>query len=94
MSPHQIPHTEIIESLVVREVGNSPLQDTLRGGIPAAATTGVVPRTGRTPPDLGIGVGTTGVGDMKRIPRRDRRVVVLIVPGIAGRTGGHLSSCW
>ena len=33
VSPHQIPHTEIIEPFVVREVGNSLLQDTLRGGI-------------------------------------------------------------
>ena len=33
MSPHQIPHTEIFKSLVVWEVGNSALHDTLRGGI-------------------------------------------------------------
>ena len=32
VSPHQIPHTEIVEGLVEREVGTSTFKDTLRGG--------------------------------------------------------------
>ena len=33
VSPHQIPHTEIFESLVEGETGHGALKDTLRGGI-------------------------------------------------------------
>ena len=94
MSPHQILHTEIIEPFVVREVGNGPLQDTLKGGIWAAVMTGMIPRTGLSPPDLGIGKGLARVMNMRRIILRDLRIVMLVVVCIVSRAERHLSSCW
>ena len=41
MSPHQIPHTEIVRPFVIGEASNGLLQDMLRGGIWFAA---IVPR--------------------------------------------------
>ena len=68
MSPHQIPHTEIVEPFVEREVGNGSLQDMLRGGIRGVVVAGVIPGTGLSSPDLGIGVDATN-------PRRRSTVI-------------------
>ena len=78
VSPHQIPHTEIIEGLVEREVGHSLLKDMLRGGIRSAAISGVMPGTGRTPPDAGIGVNATLRSNKRTIIPRDMGIVVLV----------------
>ena len=59
MSPHQIPHTEIIKGFVEREVGTGTLKDMLRGGIWSPAVSDMAPRAGGSPPDMGIGVDNT-----------------------------------
>ena len=86
MSPHQILHTEIFESLVIWEVGNSLLRDTLRGGI---WFTAIIPRPvppiGLTSPDVGVGIMVMRVKDMRRIPSRD----VVEVAGILVREVGR-----
>ena len=91
VSPHQIPHTEIVEGLVEREVGTGALKDMLRGGIWGPAVSNVSPRTGGSPPDMGIGVDNTLVRRRSTIIRpRDTRVVALVVASIGfGGVLGH-----
>ena len=86
VSPHQIPHTEIFESLIVWETGHGVLQDMLRGGIWLMAVPGPIPGAGSSPPDVGIGRGVTRVKDMRRIPTRE----VVIVTNIVGGVGRHM----
>ena len=90
MSPHQIPHTEIIESLVGGEAGHSTLKDKLRGGIWFTAVPAIVPGAGGASPNIGIGVNAMRVADVRRVILRDVRIVVLIVASILGRVGRHL----
>ena len=71
VSPHQIPHTEIVESLVEREAGHGALKDMLRGGIWFIAIPAIVPGAGRPPPDMRIGRGMMRVADVRRIIMRD-----------------------
>ena len=86
VSPHQIPHTEIVKSLVEGETGHGALQDTLRGGIWFTAVPAIIPGTGRSPPDVGIGREMMRVTDMRRIITRD----VIEVVNIATRVGRHV----
>ena len=86
MSPHQILHTEIFESLVEGETGHGMLKDMLRGGIWLMSISGPVPGTGGPPPDVGIGRGTTRVADVRRIIPRD----VIEVVNIVARTRRHV----
>ena len=91
VSPHQIPHTEIVEGLVEREIGSSALKDMLRGGIWSLAVSNMSPRAGGSPPDVGIGVDDTLVRRRSTIvPTRNPRVVALVLTsiGLAG-VGGH-----
>ena len=92
VSPHQIPHTEIVEGLVEREVGTGALKDMLRGGIWSPAVSNMSPRAGGSPPDVGIGVDDTLVMRRSTVIRpRDTRVVALVVAGIGlGGVLGHL----
>ena len=90
VSPHQILHTEIFKSLVEGETGHSALQDMLRGGIRLTAIPTPVPGTGRTPPDVGIGVDTMRVADMRRIILRDMSIVALVIVSIRAGGGRHL----
>ena len=91
VSPHQILHTEIVEGLVEREVGTGALKDMLRGGIWSPAVSNVSPRTGGSPPDMGIGVDDTLVRRRSTVIRlRDTRVVAFVVAGIGlGGVLGH-----
>ena len=94
VSPHQIPHTEIVEGFVSREVGTGMFKDTLRGGIWSSAVSGVTPGTGSPPPDLGIGVNVTRRGSTIITPR-DMRIVALILLSIGfGGVVGHVGDCW
>ena len=81
VSPHQILHTEIFESLIIWETGHSALQDTLRGGIWLMAIPGPIPRAGRPPPDIGIGRGMMRVANVRRIISGDVIKVANIVGG-------------
>ena len=82
MSPHQIPHTEIVEPFIEGETSHGMLKDMLRGGIWFTAVPAIVPRAGRTPPNVGIGVGT-GLGSNKRtIIPRDVGIVVFVLMSI------------
>ena len=87
MSPHQIPHTEIFESIVIWETGHGALQDTLRGGIwSVAIIPRPVPGAGGSPPDVGIR-GRAALGGKKRtIILRNMGVIV----DIARRVGRHV----
>ena len=87
MSPHQIPHTEIFESLVEGETGHSTLQDTLRGGIWLAGVSGPVPGTSGSPPNVGIRRGVMRVMDVKRIIPSNMGKVT----NIARRTRRHVT---
>ena len=91
VSPHQIPHTEIVEGFVKREVGTGALKDMLRGGIWSPAVSNMSPRTGGSPPDMGIGVDDALVRRRSTVIRpRDTRVVALVVAGIGlGGVLGH-----
>ena len=91
VSPHQIPHTEIVEGLVEREVGTGALKDMLRGGIWSPAVLNMSPRTGGSPPDVGIGVDDTLVRRRSTVIRpRDMRAVTLVLLGITfGGVVGH-----
>ena len=83
MSPHQIPHTEIVEGLIEREVGTGMLKDMLRGGIWSSAVLDMVPGAGGSPPDMGIGVNSTLVRRRSTIvPTRDTGVVAPVLLGI------------
>ena len=92
VSPHQIPHTEIVEGLVEREVGTSALKDMLRGGIWSPAISNMSPGTGGSPPDVGIGVDDTLVRRRSTVIRlRDTREVALVLLSIGlGGVAGHL----
>ena len=92
VSPHHIPHTEIVEGFVKREVGTGTFKDTLRGGIWSAAVPNVAPRAGGSPPDIGIEVDTTLVRRRSVIiAMRHTRVVALVLLGIGfGRVARHL----
>ena len=92
VSPHQILHTEIVKGFIKREVGTSALKDMLRGGIWSPAVSNMLPRTGGSPPDVGIGVNDMLVRRRSTIvPTRDTRVVTLVLTsiGLAGVVG-HL----
>ena len=86
VSPHQIPHTEIIKGFIKGKVGHGMLKDMLRGGIWTTAISGVMPRTGGPPPDMRIGVDTTRVVDMGRVITRD----VVEVANIARQARRHV----
>ena len=91
MSPHQILHTEIIESFVEGEVGHSMLKDTLRGGIWFMVVPAIVPRAGRPPPNEGIGVDVTMGSNKRTIIPRDVGIVALVLLSIGlGGVAGHL----
>ena len=85
VNPHQIPHTEIFKFLTIWETGHGALQNTLRGGIRLTAIPAPVPGAGGSPPDVGIGRGTTRVTNMRRIISGD----VVKVANIASRAGRH-----
>ena len=91
VSPHQIPHTEIIEGFVEREVGTGTLKDMLRGGIWSPAVSNMSPRTGSPSPDMEIGVDDTLVRRRSMVIRpRDMRVVAPVLLGITfGGVAGH-----
>ena len=91
VSPHQIPHTEIVEGFVEWEVGTGALKDMLRGGIRGPAVSDMSPRTGSPSPDVGIGVADTLVRRRSMVIRpRDTRVVALVLLGITfGEVAGH-----
>ena len=93
VSPHQIPHTEIIEGFVEREVGTGVSKDMLRGRIWSPAVLNMSPGTGSSPPDVGIGIDNTLVRRRSTVIRpRDTRVVALVVAGIGlGGVVRHLS---
>ena len=82
VSPHQIPHTEIVEGLIEWEVGHGSFKDMLRGGIWSLAVSGVTPGTGSPSPDLGIGVDTMLRSKKRIIIPRDMGIVVLVLLGI------------
>ena len=87
VSPHQIPHTEIVEW----EVGHRSSKDMLRGGIWSMAISGVMPGTGGPPPDTGIGVDATLRSKKRAIIPRDMGIVALVLLGIRlGGVAGHL----
>ena len=91
VSPHQIPHTEIVEGLVKREAGHGPFKDTLRGGIWSAAIPGMMPRAGGSPPDMGIGVDVMPRRNKRTIITRDVGIVTLVLLSIGfGGVAGHL----
>ena len=86
VSPHQISHTEIFESLVKWKVSNSSLHNTLSRGIWCAAIIpGPVAVTGTTSPDIEIRGRAKKAGDVRRITSRD----VIKVANIARRVRRH-----
>ena len=91
VSPHQVPHTEIFKPLIEGKTGHGALQDTLREGIWLVGVSGPVPGIGGPPPDVGIGVDTMRVVDVRRIIPRYVAIVVFVVVSIrAGGVVGHL----
>ena len=91
VSPHHIPHTEIVEGFIEREVRTGVLKDMLRGGIWSLAISDMSPRTGGSPPDMGIGVDDTLMRRRSTIiPTRDTGVVTFVLTGIGlGGVVGH-----
>ena len=90
MSPHQIPHTEIVESFVEREIVGGTLQDLLTGGIRVMAVSSPRPLAGGSPRDVGIGVAADPRRRSTVIRPRDMRVVALEVTSIGlGGVLGH-----
>ena len=90
VSPHQIPHTEIIEGLVKREVGTSTFKDTLRGGIWSPAVSDMPPGTGGSPPDVGIGVDDTLMRRSTIVTLTNMGIVTLVLTSIGlGGVVGH-----
>ena len=82
VSPHQIPHTEIIKSFVKGEAGHGTFKDMLRGGIGFTAVPAIVPRAGGSPPNVGIGVDAALGSNKRTIILRDVGIVTLVLMSI------------